>query len=103
VINLNINWKKYLDHLRKEVPVKTGALQASWYLVNSGVSWAVYESKLKYARIQDQGGSIPPVFGKLMVFETSTGKVFPRKRRGVTIKGNQYSSKAFAALAEGGF
>lgn len=49
---------------------------------------------LPYADIQDIGGIIPAVSGKLMVFESSGETVFTMKRGPITIKPKHFTEKA---------
>lgn len=54
------------------------------------------EINLPYARIVDQGGTIPAVSGKWMLWRSGGTTKLRRSRRGYTIKGKDYVSKGFA-------
>jgi hypothetical protein len=101
VLSIRVDWSKMLDKIRAFAPRKSGRLASSWHISESTDTSATLSSTLPYARIQDLGGAIPPVSGKLMVFKLGNTTIFTMKRKGFTLPGSQYTERAFHDFIEG--
>jgi hypothetical protein len=91
----HIDWNALLEKIRTYSPRKTGALSEHWNIVEQSETRAVFENDLPYARIQDIGGTIPAVDGKLMVFEIGGETIYTTKRKAIFLKGSNYTQHAF--------
>jgi hypothetical protein len=92
---VKINWQGLLDRIKTFSPRKTGALAESWIIVDSSNTKAIFQSDKPYAEIQDKGGFVPPVEGKLMVWESGGETIFSMRRKGFSLPGSNYTQRAF--------
>lgn len=98
-MKLKIPFLKYLEILKRLVPIKTGALSNSWRTIEMTDSYAIFGSDSKYARIQDLGGQIPdryPVNAKALHFFINGKEIYTKKAKGFTLQGKHYTANSFA-------
>ena len=90
-INFSFNIPSLQSALRREVG--SGELGES-FRISPTLGGLNIQSQLPYANIQDIGGIIPSVSGKLMVFELRGETVFTMKRGPITIKPKHFTEQA---------
>jgi hypothetical protein len=94
-IEYDIKWQGLLDQIKAFSPRKSGRLAESWSIIEETPTSVTIQSDSPEAQMQDIGGWVPPVTGKLMVWQAQTGEtVFAMSRRGFMLKGSHYTARA---------
>ena len=88
------------SYLAAATPVDSGVLRDSWSVVQLDQDTLLATNTQPYAAIQQFGGFVPPVSGKLMRADFGNGPQFFTSRKGFTLPGQHYVEKALEAWAK---